>query len=283
MNMIYTVLFGHLKRVDVSKGRTLTRGQKIGVEGSTGFSTGRHCHIAVAQGKISNLDKMRLTPLNNGTTKPSKTQCQAMVNKYLYNTSFVTTTHYLDPSYVTEFGVKHPAIDVSATKSGAYLQWSRTQKGTVTNVYSNDSGYGNCVLVSFDSDSSSGSGSSPSESSSSSGSSALKVGDTVKIIGSGNANTKGTGAKAGGIGWYREILQILSGEKYPYRVGNSTGTTGYYKASALSKSKTTYTVKNGDTLTAIAVKYNTTVNKIVSANNIKNKNLIYVGQKLIIP
>lgn len=280
MNMIYTVLFGHLKRVDVSKGETLTQGAKIGIEGSTGFSTGRHCHITVAEGKISNLDKMRLTPLNNGATKPNKTQCQAMINKHLYNTSFVTTTPYLDPSYVTQFGVKHPAIDVSATKSGAHIQWSRTQKGTVTNVYSNDSGYGNCVLVSFDSNSSSGNSSGGSSSGSSG---ALKVGDTVKIIGSGNANTKGTGGKAGGIGWYREILQVLSGEKYPYRVGNSTGTTGYYKQSALSKSKTTYTVKKNDTLTAIAAKYGTTVNKLASANNIKNKNLIYVGQKLIIP
>lgn len=45
---------------------------------------------------------------------------------------------------------------------------------------------------------------------------------------------------------------------------------------------TTYTVKSGDTLTSIAKKYNTTVDKLVKDNNIKNKNLIYVGQKLII-
>ena len=44
----------------------------------------------------------------------------------------------------------------------------------------------------------------------------------------------------------------------------------------------TYTVKKGDTLTSIANKYNTTVSKIASMNNIKNVNLIYVGQKLVI-
>ena len=44
----------------------------------------------------------------------------------------------------------------------------------------------------------------------------------------------------------------------------------------------TYTVKKGDTLTAIAKKYGTTVNKLVKLNNIKNKNLIYVGQVLTI-
>lgn len=43
-----------------------------------------------------------------------------------------------------------------------------------------------------------------------------------------------------------------------------------------------YVVKKGDTLTAIAKKYNTTINKIAKDNNIKNKNLILVGQKLVI-
>lgn len=43
-----------------------------------------------------------------------------------------------------------------------------------------------------------------------------------------------------------------------------------------------YIVKKGDTLTAIAKKYGTTVDAIVNANSINNKNLIYVGQKLMI-
>ena len=42
----------------------------------------------------------------------------------------------------------------------------------------------------------------------------------------------------------------------------------------------TYTVKSGDTLSAIAKKYNTTVQDIVNKNNIPNANLIYVGQVL---
>ncbi len=47
----------------------------------------------------------------------------------------------------------------------------------------------------------------------------------------------------------------------------------------------TYTVKRGDTLHAIARKYNTRVSKIVAANSkrIKNPNLIYSGWKLKIP
>ena len=47
----------------------------------------------------------------------------------------------------------------------------------------------------------------------------------------------------------------------------------------------TYTVKRGDTLHAIARKYNTRVSKIVAAisKRIKNPNLIYSGWKLKIP
>lgn len=41
-----------------------------------------------------------------------------------------------------------------------------------------------------------------------------------------------------------------------------------------------YTVKSGDTLSAIAKTYGTTVNNLVSLNNISNPNLIRVGQKL---
>ena len=41
-----------------------------------------------------------------------------------------------------------------------------------------------------------------------------------------------------------------------------------------------YTVKKGDNLTKIANAYETTVNQLVSWNNIKNANLIYIGQKL---
>ena len=43
-----------------------------------------------------------------------------------------------------------------------------------------------------------------------------------------------------------------------------------------------YTVKKGDNLTKIAEKYNVTVSQLVAWNNIKNPNLIYVGQKLIV-
>ncbi len=44
-----------------------------------------------------------------------------------------------------------------------------------------------------------------------------------------------------------------------------------------------YTVKSGDTLSAIAAKYKTTVNDLVKINGIKDPNLIRVGQKIKLP
>ena len=63
----------------------------------------------------------------------------------------------------------------------------------------------------------------------------LKVGDRVKIIGTGNGSSYGDSNTAGGIGWERQILRIWSGRPFPYQVGNSTGTTGFYKESSLQK------------------------------------------------
>ena len=43
-------IFGHLSERSVSQGDTVTKGQKIGVEGSTGNSTGSHLHYQVSEG-----------------------------------------------------------------------------------------------------------------------------------------------------------------------------------------------------------------------------------------
>lgn len=63
----------------------------------------------------------------------------------------------------------------------------------------------------------------------------LKIGDKVKIISTGNADSYGTGHKAYGIGFEREILKVYLDREYPYQVGNLTGTTGFYKKTSLKK------------------------------------------------
>jgi len=73
--------------------------------------------------------------------------------------------------------------------------------------------------------------------------------------------------------------------------GKVSGITGnvdmdvLYNSKIIKPKKTTvkttyYIVKKGDTLSGIAKKFGTTVNKIAKDNNIKNVNLIYPGQRL---
>lgn len=49
-----------------------------------------------------------------------------------------------------------------------------------------------------------------------------------------------------------------------------------------TETEVVYTVKAGDTLSAIAGRYGTTVGKLASANGISNPNLIYQGQRIIV-
>ena len=52
---------------------------------------------------------------------------------------------------------------------------------------------------------------------------------------------------------------------------------------AEQKTGIVYTIRKGDTLTAIAKRYNTTVSALVKLNGIKNPDLIYAGETIKIP
>lgn len=55
------------------------------------------------------------------------------------------------------------------------------------------------------------------------------------------------------------------------------------KPAESAKSTQYYVVKRGDTLSKIAKQYRCTVEEVVALNRIKNRNLIFEGQKLILP
>jgi flagellum-specific peptidoglycan hydrolase FlgJ len=77
-----------------------------------------------------------------------------------------------------------------------------------------------------------------------------------------------------------KLINII--EKYDLTKYDKVGNKKPVKAAATVKKEKpiVYIVQKGDTLTAIAKKYNTTVQQLVKLNNIKNPNLILVGQKL---
>ena len=78
-----------------------------------------------------------------------------------------------------------------------------------------------------------------------------------------------------------KITRYAPNSAHPY---NTTGDLGWMNESDIKLIETKldehYIVKAGDTLSAIAKKYNTTISQLVSWNKIKNPNLILVGQKL---
>lgn len=97
----------------------------------------------------------------------------------------------------------------------------------------------------------------------------VKRGDTLSEIAVRYGTTVDNLVQLNGI---RNPNLIYVGQKLIIQTRVNTGT-----------STTTYTVKRGDTLSEIALKYGTTVNTLVQLNGIRNPNLIYVGQKINIP
>lgn len=63
---------------------------------------------------------------------------------------------------------------------------------------------------------------------------------------------------------------------------SSTSTTDTDNESSADTNYTTYIVKSGDTLSAIATKYNITVDKLTEINDLESK-VISVGQSLKVP
>lgn len=85
--------------------------------------------------------------------------------------------------------------------------------------------------------------------------------------------------KLNGYNGHLDLNRIISDKKLSYFTdGEKVDKPAVNKTE--SKAPSTYTVKSGDTLSEIAVKYGTTVKKLADLNGIKNPNLIQVGQKI---
>ena len=95
----------------------------------------------------------------------------------------------------------------------------------------------------------------------------VKFGDTLSIIASKYGTTYQKLAQYNNIS-NPNIISVGQVIKIPSTNNSQVSNKEYY------------TVKNGDNLSSIAKRYGTTVNQLVSWNNISNANLIYVNQKI---
>lgn len=97
-----------------------------------------------------------------------------------------------------------------------------------------------------------------------------EVQNIINHIASASASTLATEVKSGAYG-NGDVRKVVLGSRYNevQKIVNGGGTSAVY-----------YTVKSGDTLSAIASKYGTTYQKIAQINGISNPNKIYIGQKI---
>ena len=61
----YSTKYGHMDKVYVEEGDTVTQGQKLGTMGNTGLSTGQHIHFEVRIGSQV-VDPLRFLDINSG-------------------------------------------------------------------------------------------------------------------------------------------------------------------------------------------------------------------------
>src|SRR5690606_26467823 len=101
----------------------------------------------------------------------------------------------------------------------------------------------------------------------------VKAGDTLSEIA---AKYGTTSKKLQDLNGIKNANLIYAGQKLkvPTRAKQSAN------KSSKASGKVYHTVRAGDTVSGLAVKYGTTVSKIKSLNGLKDVNLIYVGQKL---
>jgi LysM repeat protein len=98
----------------------------------------------------------------------------------------------------------------------------------------------------------------------------VQWGETLSGIAVRYGATVGALAYANGIG---NANRIYAGQRLLI-----PGATPYYAPSGR-----VYVVRYGDTLSGIAYRYGVSVNSLVRANGITNRNRIYGGQRLVIP
>jgi hypothetical protein len=154
MATIYSVLYGHLSQTLVKEGQILTYGDRVGIMGSTGYSTGNHLHTGAVEGAQTSL--WRLADMNSGRVVPNKRESNYFVQgDDLFigqggeKRRTLITTDYLSDSYYRSYGVKHPAYDLIDSGAGLpIILWNRTIPGKVVKV-AYDGGYGNYIIVQY--------------------------------------------------------------------------------------------------------------------------------------
>lgn len=102
--------FGHLSKVNVKVGQTVKKGDILGTEGSTGYSTGSHCHYCVRKNaskselkdvsKISGIPNKLGTYTNTVATAPAYYLVKkSWKNVLVYRTKYISQAKIVAKKY----------------------------------------------------------------------------------------------------------------------------------------------------------------------------------------
>lgn len=177
----------------------------------------------------------------------------------------------------TEASAASYTVKSGDTLSGIASQYNMTVNQIVSlNQLSNPNLiYVGQVLKLKNSQTTNSSSSSSSTATTTAGTYTVKAGDTLSAIASRYSTSSSTLASLNSLSnpnliYVGQVLKVSSNASTSSSTGSSANSTVTTAAS--------YTVKAGDTLSAIAAKYGTTYQALASANSISNPNDIYVGQ-----
>lgn len=207
----YHSRYAHLKSgILVKKGQEVDENTQLGIIGDSGNAYGRHLHFEVST-EYSSATRIDPTPYLTKAIYEEPIEKPSTPQNFKYNVG----------DKVVFSGVLYvDAQGNGAGQSRTNLVCTITKRTNGSKPYNIENGLGWVAEEDLQPYTNSVQ---------------LKVGDKVKIIGTGNGASDGSSNTAGGIGYEREILKIYGGRAFPYQVGNSTGTTGFYKASSLQK------------------------------------------------
>jgi LysM repeat protein len=116
----------------------------------------------------------------------------------------------------------------------------------------------------------------------------VQSGDTVGLLAELYGSTIESIISANGLN-SNGLIYVGQGLVIPVRLGAPATAAPFtvippaQTPTPVPPSTTTYVVRVGDTLSGIAVRFNTTITTLSQLNNIVNRDLIYAGQRLIVP
>ena len=237
------------------------------------------CKLAMDFESFGNLTISEINDISKvflGTLQ-SITNTEVVIYSNAYNARTVFDSSLIKyPLWVANYGVNSPNPN---GKWETWAGWQYTNTGRVNGIsgYVDRNQFTSDILLSSTSPLPSPEANTPTSPTQNTISYTVKYGDTLSAIARRYSTTVRNIVQLNNI---KNPDLIYPGQKFI--INTSSNTSDISENGYNSCGKISYRIHYGDTLSQLAVRYNTTVRELVMLNNISNPNLIYAGNYLII-